>query len=203
MLLGLWLGYALYGLSLPQQTMTHDYYHIQLVPIVALSLAPVVAWLIDRIAPLGLRASAVLAGVLLALAFIFLRTARAELLAIDYRNDPPYWQAIGEAIPRNGRFMALTQGYGFPLTYYGWKRVNLWPVSQELKLSLLRGTRMAEFDQFFAQKTADHDYFLITAFQQLERQPLLKETLYADYLLLEETDAYLLFDLRTPAGAAQ
>jgi hypothetical protein len=183
--------------------MTHDYYHIQLVPIAALSLAPVVARLIDRITPLGLRWRAAFAGVLLAIAFIFLRTARVELLSINYRSDPPYWQAIGESIPRNGRFIALTQGYGFPLSYYGWKRVNLWPVSQELKLSLLRGTRTAEFDQFFTQKTADHDYFLVTAFQQLERQPLLKETLYADYLLLEETDAYLLFDLRAPAGAAQ
>ena len=39
MLLGLWIGYLLYGLMLPFQMFTHSYYHLQLVPVIALGLA--------------------------------------------------------------------------------------------------------------------------------------------------------------------
>ncbi len=42
LLIGLWGGYLLYGLFLPYQMYTHSYYHLMLVPIVGLSLAPAV-----------------------------------------------------------------------------------------------------------------------------------------------------------------
>jgi 4-amino-4-deoxy-L-arabinose transferase-like glycosyltransferase len=38
LLIGLWVGYFIYGLTLPYQMYTHSYYHLQLVPILALSL---------------------------------------------------------------------------------------------------------------------------------------------------------------------
>ena len=41
LLLGLWIGYLLYGLVLPFQMFTHSYYHLQLVPVIALGLVPV------------------------------------------------------------------------------------------------------------------------------------------------------------------
>jgi 4-amino-4-deoxy-L-arabinose transferase-like glycosyltransferase len=50
LLLGLWVGYALYGFFLPYQMYTHNYYHLQLVPIIALCLAPVGQMIIERIA---------------------------------------------------------------------------------------------------------------------------------------------------------
>ncbi len=48
LLVGLWLGYLVYGLMLPFQMYTHSYYHIQLVPVVALGLAPAVDSIIER-----------------------------------------------------------------------------------------------------------------------------------------------------------
>ncbi len=41
LLAGMWLGYIAYGFFLPYQMTSHSYYHLQLVPFVALSLVPV------------------------------------------------------------------------------------------------------------------------------------------------------------------
>ena len=42
MLIGIWIGYFIYGLTLPFQMYTHSYYHIQLIPVVALGLVPII-----------------------------------------------------------------------------------------------------------------------------------------------------------------
>ena len=42
MLIGIWIGYICYGLTLPYQMYTHSYYHIQLIPVVALGLVPII-----------------------------------------------------------------------------------------------------------------------------------------------------------------
>ena len=196
LLIGLWVGYILYGLSLPHQITTHDYYHIQLVPIVALSLVPlaghVSSWVITRTKiwqaiSLGLVAIAVASS---------LWNVRVALHSVDYRSDADFWEYVGNQLPRNGRILALTQQYGQPLAYYGWKRVSIWPVSQEIKLDALRGEEEKEFEAYFAKRIEQYDYFLVTAFKQLKRQPLLEATLYSDYPILAEGGGFIIFDLR-------
>ena len=49
----LWVGYLLYGLTLPFQMFTHSYYHIQLIPIVALGLAAALNPLLESAAGQG------------------------------------------------------------------------------------------------------------------------------------------------------
>ncbi|MDH5506476.1 MAG: glycosyltransferase family 39 protein [Anaerolineae bacterium] len=197
-LLGLWLGYGLYGLSLPHQTITHDYYHIQLIPIVALSLAPVAELLLAaaRRQP-QLWQAAFFALALLAVAYP-LWTTRSILLGKDYRADAAYWQQVGGAIPRNGKIIALTQQYGHLLTYYGWKKVNLWPNTAEQKLAELRGAAEKEAQDYFDERVAGQDYFLVTAFKQLNEQPNLSEILYSQYAVYAEGSGYILFDLNAP-----
>ena len=53
MLIGLWGGYVIYGLLLPFQMFTHSYYHLQLVPVIALGLATVAEALTVAAAPLA------------------------------------------------------------------------------------------------------------------------------------------------------
>jgi hypothetical protein len=81
--------------------------------------------------------------------------------------------------------------------YYGWRKVSLWPNRGEQKLMSLRGSDK-EFEQFFAKRTEDKSYFLITAFSQFDDQPALQEYLYDNFPTLVEGDGYLIFDLRTP-----
>ena len=41
-------------------------------------------------------------------------------------------------------------------------------------------------------------YFLVTDFEEFNRQPELKERLFSSYPLYSEGDGYLIFDLKNP-----
>ena len=53
LLIGLWIGYLLYGLTLPFQMYTHSYYHIQLIPLIVLGLAVALNPLTEYVAGIG------------------------------------------------------------------------------------------------------------------------------------------------------
>jgi hypothetical protein len=202
LLIGAWAGYALYGVTLPHQTTTHDYYHLFLVPLAALSIAPVVDLLVNQVS--NQRRVWQIASVFLIAATIFFAawSARSTLLGVDYRDEPPFWQRIGAAIPKDGETIGLVQSYGNLLTYYGWRRVELWPITGELYLAGLRGNTQQDFESFFLDRTSGMDYFLVTAFNQLDQQPMLADRLN-NFNVFSQGDGYIIYDLRTALNAPQ
>ena len=173
---------------------THSYYHLQLVPILALSLAPVAQVILERIAPQkffwkGLFAAVAVLAIVYP-AWVDITTLRAE----DFRNQPAFWQKVGSLLPSDGKTLALTQDYGYRLMYYGWRKVTLWQTTAEIGLADLRG-REKDFDASFSNKTDGMDYFLITAFNQLKSQPQLEASLAA-YPVLAEGNGFRIYDLR-------
>jgi 4-amino-4-deoxy-L-arabinose transferase-like glycosyltransferase len=197
LLLGLWVGYALYGFFLPYQMYTHNYYHLQLVPIIALCLAPVGQMIIERIAKQPKAWQALTAAVAMAVLFFAAGLSITAMKQKNYRGEPAHWQEIAALLPTDGKIIGLTQDYGYPLAYYGWRRVLLWPIRGERNLSDLRGISK-EFTDFFAKRTEGKSYFLITAFSQLEDQPDLKQYLEQAYPLAAQGDGYLIYDLLHP-----
>jgi hypothetical protein len=197
LLLGMWLGYLAYGLFLPYQMYTHNYYHLMLIPMTALGLAPALAPLLKRAERQGLLWRAGLAAVLLVgvtfSAWTYLAPQRQE----NYQTEVTHWQEIASKIPADGKTIALTQDYGYRLMYYGWRKVVLWPIVGERELADLRG-RGKEFEDLFNNRIEGNSYFLITAFNQYERQPDLEEILEANYPLLAEGQGYQIYDLEHP-----
>ncbi|KAA3642756.1 MAG: phospholipid carrier-dependent glycosyltransferase [Chloroflexi bacterium] len=196
MLIGLWVGYIIYGLTLPHQTTTHSYYHIQLVPIVALSLAPVAQLVVDRVWQEKRFWRLAFIGVMALTIAYPAWIARSTMLGEDHSHEPPYWESIGEIVPDDGKTMGLVQQYGHLLIYYGWENVKLWPVTGEQRLAELRGAEEVEFVTEFKDRTEGVDYFLVTAFGQLNQQEQLKDYLYTNFPILDEGNGYVLFDLR-------
>jgi hypothetical protein len=197
LLLGLWVGYGLYGLWLPYQMYTHSYYHLQLVPIIGLSLAPVGGALLEKLSgqPRFYRFLFVLIT-LAGIAFPAWQSV-AEFKRENYRSEPAYWQKIASYLPTDGKIIGLTQDYGYRLMYYGWRKVTLWPTRGERTLSSLRGS-VKEFEDYFGKRTEGKDYFLITAFNQLDDQPDLKQELRDHYPVVAEGTGYLIYDLAHP-----
>ena len=191
LLIGLWVGYLCYGLTLPFQMYTHSYYHIQLIPIIALGLASALHPLIESV-PAQSRAGR--AG-LIALTIVLIGyqswVARSVLVAEDFRQEPAFWEHVGDVIPVNTDVIALTQDYGYRLMYFGWRKVNLWPLTTDL--SEVRSGNQGATD--FAGLTEGQEYFLVTAFGQLDKQPDLKKNL-AHYPIAVQGDGYVLYDLR-------
>ena len=197
LLLGLWVGYGLYGLFLPYQMYTHNYYHLQLVPIIALSLAPVGQLVLERVGKQPKVWQAFTAGAALLAVFFLAGISITAMNQKDYRSEPAHWQEIAALLPTDGKIIGLTQDYGYPLAYYGWRKVQLWPIRGERKLSDLRGISK-EFTDFFAKRTEGKSYFLITSFSQLDDQPDLKQYLEEVYPLSAQGDGYLIYDLLHP-----
>lgn len=206
LLIGLWVGYGVYGLFLPYQMYTHSYYHLQLVPIIALSLAPVADLILQKVRREKVAWQALLVVVLVTGLVFSAWVSITNLKSADYRSEPEHWQQIAALLPGDGGIIALTQEYGYPLVYYGWRKVALWPNRGERNLSSLRDTNAEKaqqaFADFFAKRTEGRSYFLITAFNQLNDQPDLKQFLQDNYPVLAEGNGYLIYDLRSPLQEA-
>jgi 4-amino-4-deoxy-L-arabinose transferase-like glycosyltransferase len=196
-LAGMWAGYLVYGLFFNYYMYTHSYYHLQLVPVIGLSLAPVGELIYTRVRQQSKAWQVVFAGAILVGVFYLSAVPVTERNATDYRQEPAYWQGIAANLPGDGRIIALTQDYGLRLTYYGGQNISLWPPRGERQLSGLRGQNKA-FEEYFAGKTEGKDYFLITAFKQLEDQPDLKSYLKENYPLIADESGYMLYDLANP-----
>ena len=197
MLVGAWTGYIVYGLVLPFQIMTHDYYHLMLVPLVALGLAPWgdrayallrnghVAW---RLAALGVAAFA---------SIFLLWEARVTLAAENYRLEAEGWRRLEEKMPDDGSIIAISHGYGTRLRYYAWTGSSHWPGVADIDLNQLAGAAKFDYEAEFWQRIGGAKYFLITNFAEFERQPELVSLLYDNFQVFDEGDGYLMFDLST------
>lgn len=192
-LISLWIGYLLYGLTLPFQMYTHSYYHIQLIPIISLGLAVVINPLVETVSTQNKVRRVGFIALVVAIIGFQSYVARSVLMAESFRHEPAYWNSVGEAIPSDAKVIALTQDYGYRLMLYGWRKVDLWPLATELSETRNPDKNNAEkFDEL----TAGMDYFLVTAFGQLEKQPELKKILDS-YPIAFEGDGFVLYDLRT------
>ncbi len=118
--------------------------------------------------------------------------ARSVLIAEDFRHEPAFWKDLGNVIPVDARVIGLTPDYGYRLMYFGWRKVVLWPYSNEL--TEVRNGEI-DFSERFAELTQGRDYFLVTSFGQLDKQPDLQKILET-YPVAAQGDGYVLYDLR-------
>ena len=194
-LLGLWAGYALFGLYFNYHISTHDYYSLPLIPIAALSLAPLADWFLAHLAKLTpsrwLRLSAFC--FLLSGALMSLWNTRTQLNSVDYRPETTMWAEIAEKVGEN-TLAGLTQDYGQRLAYWGWKNVNSWPTHGDLIYRNDRRGAQHDFESQFEELALTKDFFVVTDFTDLALQPFLEQKL-SQYPIFAEGDGYVIYDL--------
>ena len=193
--LGLWVGYALFGLYFNYHISSHDYYSLPLIPIVALSLAPLADWFFAQLTKLTASRTVRFAayGILLLGLFVTLWNLRAEMKRVDYRPEAGIWVEIGKLVS-DKNVIGLTQDYGSRLAYWGWMNSTSWPTYGDVVYHAgLRGARN-DFEQQFESVASKKELFVVTDFGELDRQPFLKEKL-SGYPIFAEDDGYVIFDL--------
>ena len=196
---GLWFGYFIYGLLFPYHFLTHDYYHLPLIPLAALCLAPVFSAIFASIQTLDLSWFSRLGMISVILIAVLLQVwkVRVQFASEDYRHEPPYWEALAEDIGRDKEIIALTQDYGYRLFYYGWINAKNWPETAHLAYRELRGGKPFVFEEWFSEETKGMDYFLVTRLKELDKQGELRDHLYDTFAIAAEGDGYILFDLNS------
>ena len=197
MLIGLWIGYLLYGITLPHQTLTHNYYHLPLTLIIALSLAPIIQLLVDAIAKIERKWQWLFAGLVASAILFNAWTSRSNFLGEDHREEIVYWENVGAVLPSDGKIIGLVQHYGQLLNYYGQRNIALWPVTSEIQLAALRGKSVDDFEAAFLGRVEGKAYFLVTTFNQLSQQELLADYLNGHFPIYDEGPGYRIYDLRS------
>lgn len=197
--LSLWLGYFLYGMMVPSLIITHSYYNLMLAPILAFSIAPLAEKVFGILAEYPKRWRVVPLSVLfLWLLYAGFLQSNVVEHQENYRNEPERWQRIGAAIPAGSSVIGITQDYGASLNYYGWRVMTHWLSTADHAMNVLGGGNYDPNDpvleQVFAERTAGKQYFLVTDFTELDRQPVIQRLLYENYAYVEGED-YILFDL--------
>ncbi|HET9912628.1 MAG TPA: glycosyltransferase family 39 protein, partial [Anaerolineales bacterium] len=198
-LYGLWSAYILYGLIFNYHIATHDYYHLPFIPIVGLSLAPLGEWFFAHLTeatPQRWMRSAVSIILIFGL-FSVLWDVRNQMKAVDYRHEAAMWAEIGAQFDDDERVIALTQDYGSRLEYWGWRRFSTWPYVGDTGYANIRAG-VFSFDDLFERYSGKMRYFLVTDFDEFDKQPELKERLFSSYPVYLEGDGYLIFDLKNP-----
>jgi 4-amino-4-deoxy-L-arabinose transferase-like glycosyltransferase len=199
LLLGLSLGYVAFGLFFSYHAHTHDYYHLLLVPVVALSIAALAHVAIetqrfDRLRGGPAGACALLAGVAL-LGAVMLKRPTDES---EPARRIEVAEHIGELVGRGARLVSLSGDYGLVLGYYGELTGPYWPGSPDLWHDSLRGKQPVPVAERFDDlvRRFSPDYFVVTWMEDYRRQVDLAQLLSSRYPLLAETADYLVFDLR-------
>ena len=197
LLLGVWLGYLVYGFTFAYHITSHDYYQLPLIPIVALSLAPLGMLIFKNIKEHGHPRIAIVA-VGAALCFglgVSLWTVRVDLARNDYRPEVAKWQQIGAVIGYPAHVLTISEDYGYRLAYWGLQNGEAWLDDADLNLRELDG-RQIDILQKFQEKIAGKDFIVITQMSKLDNQPQIKALIEKTYPVFAQGDGYVIYDVR-------
>jgi len=194
-ILALWAGYGIFGLYFNYHIASHDYYSLPLIPLAALSIAPLADKFftqLKQLTPTRLLRIPAFSLLLLGL-FMSLWSTRNQLNAVDYRPQAQMWAEIGQKVDGYNA-AGLTQDYGSRMAYWGWVYVTSWPTYGDLLYHDNMLGAQQDFEEQFATLAAKKDLFIVTDFADLNLQPFLKEKLKT-YPIFAEGDGYVIYNL--------
>ena len=199
LLIGLWAGYLLFGMTFAYHFFTHDYYQLPFIPVVAISMSPGLRVFFQRFFELstGLFSRLALTAIVLIGIAIPAWYTRDQIVKANYYNEPNFWAEIGDKLGHAGGVVALTQDYGYRLAYWGWQGAENWFTSADIGVRYMAGQN-PDMLKTFQHDTAGKKYFLVTMFGELDNQPVVKDLLYKNYPIYAQTDEYVIFDLQHP-----
>lgn len=194
-ILALWAGYALFGLYFNYHIASHDYYSLPLIPIAALSIAPLADKFFTQLKQLASTRFLGVAALLILFFGVFasLWGTRNQLNSVDYRPQVKMWQEIGQKVD-GYNIAGLTQDYGARMAYWGWQNITSWPTYGDLLYHDDLLGAQHDFENQFAELAAKKDLFVVTDFTDLDRQPFLKEKLKS-YPIFAQGDGYVIYNL--------
>lgn len=193
-----WAGYFLYGMTFAYHIMTHDYYHLPMVPLTAVSLGIAVSAAVEFARQRGWEKPAMVVLALVGIGY----TVYGSVSSIrffnqtDYRQTRQAWIELGETLDRlpDGRVIALTEDYETSLKFYTFRNAGHWPHLGDLNYFELQGSQQSGLEDRW-QQTEGAGYFLVADFKELARQPVLAEKL-EEFPVILENEFFALYDLQ-------
>ena len=203
-MMSLWSGYFLFGIVFSYFFATHDYYHITIVPLIALSVASFADLLTEQILKIKHTLAMRIALIVVVMAAIGanLWDVRDVLHKANYRGQDQVYAYIGQAIGPGRSVAALTQDYGYRLQYWGWVNpAYIWQYTGDMLIRGVDEMDQTTFDEMFLEAIEGKDYFIVTDLVELDKQPLLKNALM-NYPIFDISNSYIIYDLSIIPGGS-
>lgn len=199
------IGYLIFAVVFDYHASTHDYYQLQVVPLVGvgLGLTWTMVWRLMSRRGLQRQAVSVLVVSAVVVASVFVaRGVPGYLPSIPSSTDALVAKAklLGGLVDHSPRVLMLSDNSGKILEYYGWIAGEPWPIQADLNFERVSGkpakTVSQRFDEF--RRRLHPDWFLVDAMDEFRAQPDLVAFLTSSYRIVSSSPDYAVFDLRTP-----
>jgi len=139
--------------------------------------------------------------------FISIPPEFGSFLKDDFNKEERIAKEIGAYVKHSTNTVFLDADFGRVLAYYGGFAGLPWPTSISLYERRLRGVHVPDIKEDFTDKYIiilyqgkfikyTPDFFIVTAFDDFEKQEDLKEFLNSNYPVLVSNENYLIFDMR-------
>lgn len=205
MIAGLWLGYLAFGLVFTYHVQTHDYYQLQLLPLVALSTAPlglrVRRLLGGRVEDLRWQLAGALAALVVVTGPVLSRVSMAATETAEGRLllESSTAPEIGDQVGHSTRTIVLALEYGKPLLYHAEISGVPWPRRSDMETRRSLGREVPSAERRFEElsREVDAEFFVVTDLRELEEQPDLRALLDSRFALHAESPHYRIYDLRS------
>lgn len=193
-MVGLAVAFVLFSVAFTYHIHTHPYYHIQLLPIVGLCMAPTVVLIVKALIKAAEKYWWIpVMGVFALSIFSAYREFRATLYR-DRMEDPKVAWEIGEAVHHSPRTVDISFYYGVPLLYNGQFGGAPWPVKIEDAFYRRPGETERSVQQRLDALGFQPEYFVITNFDLYHRKHQdLQQYLEQECILLAQTDQYMIY----------
>lgn len=173
LLVGLWIGYFFFGLSATYLIHTHDYYQLQFIPVIALSIGPVGALVMNRLSLLfsSRKRITIFSAIFIVLIFV-IGLSIQQIQWKDYKNqikilgavvgiNPQFYKfltdnfekevriakEIGKIVGHSTNTVFLTPYFGRELAYHGELSGLPWPISISLQERKERGLKVPQKEE--------------------------------------------------------
>ncbi len=189
------VGYLLYGMSLPHHIGTHDYYQLLIFPFIAVGLASLGKCTARGIMKAARKQSRLIpaAGVLCAVVLCGWWAADSVMTMHrdDFREWPERWMDwIDELEPFENRIstIGIMDDYGGGMTYWGLHNPMIWDTSVE---------KMDDFDALVKLNTTfwNYKWLVVTDLEKFYEQPRLQRYLNETASVYRQGPDYIIFDL--------
>ena len=199
LVIGLWAGYFVFGLVFTNHIQFAGYYHLQLIVIIAVSIGPPIALVINHIEQLSspwYRWLPVI-GAFLLLILLNTREVRRQITAPRNLESVEVAQEVGKLVGHSDKVVYIASHYGLPLAYNGELSGIYWPRrTNDRERALGRSDdRGLSVDDRLDALPFSPEYFVITDFGQFDRYHAdFKAYLVNNCILVAETDHYLVYE---------
>lgn len=225
LMLGLWGGYLLFGLVFTTHIHTHDYYSLQLIPVVALSLGAIGNLVMKQpnrtasanyLSQAGLRYYGRIIVLALFISGSVYSIVEYRQMMLQMADQSAYvhpdaskhnarlvatYQEIGEAVNHSRDTLLLASEYGYALQYHGRLSGHAWPpVSdqrwEEQNLGVQEMSEEERFNYLYSKHAPD--YFIVADryWMKDEEHEALRNFLTENFSIIVQENRYAVFDLR-------